>query len=422
MFTIKGTPFNFATLSFSDRSLEKAFQQDYFEKTLLQVRLTLLFGAFLYGMFGILDCFVIPEIRHYAWNIRFAVISPLLLITYFLTQTRFYRKWMKICLFIAGIASGAGIVVMIILAPFPGNHLYYSGVLLCVLFYFVFVPDFLIASLLSWSLFVLYLTMVIFFSHITLPALMNNATAFLAFNITGMFASYSFERYMRSDFLQRRTINERTDELRSALLEVEKARGKAEALSQLDPLTGLYNRRYFFSVAEQELERTARNHHCVSVIMLDIDHFKNINDSHGHRTGDMVLQEIARKICDTLRTIDTPCRYGGEEFAILLPETDLSASELIGCRLRQVIEAMRINNGDGTILITASVGIASLTGDDYTKADVLVEMADQALYDAKKAGRNQVKLWKEMEGGAPDMSQMDKILGREKIESLTVEC
>jgi len=264
--------------------------------------------------------------------------------------------------------------------------------------------------------------MVIFFSHITLPALMNNATAFLAFNITGMFASYSFERYMRSDFLQRRTINERTDELRSALLEVEKARGKAEALSQLDPLTGLYNRRYFFSVAEQELERTARNHHCVSVIMLDIDHFKNINDSHGHRTGDMVLQEVARKISDTIRTIDTPCRYGGEEFAILLPETDLSASELIGCRLRQVIEAMRINNGDGAILITASVGIASLTGGDYTKADVLVEMADQALYDAKKAGRNQVKLWKEMEGGAPDMSQMDKILGREKIESLTVEC
>jgi len=83
---------------------------------------------------------------------------------------------------------------------------------------------------------------------------------------------------------------------------------------------------------------------------------------------------------------------------------------------------MRINNGDGAILITASVGIASLTGGDYTKADVLVEMADQALYDAKKAGRNQVKLWKEMEGGAPDMSQMDKILGREKIESLTVEC
>jgi diguanylate cyclase (GGDEF)-like protein len=396
MHTIKDTPFNLATLYFSDRDLEKAFQRDYFDKTLLQVRLTLLFGAFLYGMFGILDCLVIPEIRHIAWYIRFAFISPLLLFTYLLTHTRFYRKWMRVCLFLACLASGAGIVVMIILAPFPGNHLYYSGVLLCVLFYFVFVPDFIVASLLSWSLFVLYLAMVIFFSHITLPALMNNASAFLAFNITGMFASYSFERYMRSDFLQRRTINERTDELRSALLEVEKARGKAEALSQLDPLTGLYNRRHFFSVAEQELERSARNHHCVSVIMLDIDHFKNINDSHGHRTGDMVLQEIARKIGDTIRTIDTPCRYGGEEFAILLPETDLSASELIGCRLRQVMEEMRIDTGAGTILITASVGIASLSDGNYTKADVLVEMADRALYEAKKAGRNQVRIWKEI--------------------------
>jgi diguanylate cyclase (GGDEF)-like protein len=132
--------------------------------------------------------------------------------------------------------------------------------------------------------------------------------------------------------------------------------------------------------------------------MLDIDHFKSINDSHGHRMGDMVLQEVAQKIRDTIRTTDTPCRYGGEEFAILLPETDISAAEVIGCRLQQVIEAMRVETGDGTIMITTSVGIASLTEGDYTKADVLVEMADQALYEAKKAGRNQVKLWKQMEG------------------------
>jgi diguanylate cyclase (GGDEF)-like protein len=372
-------------------------------------------------MFGILDCLVIPEIKHYAWFIRFALISPLLLFTYILTYTSFYRKWMRVCLFLAGLASGAGIVVMIILAPFPGNHLYYSGVLLCVLFYIVFVPDFIVASLLSWSLFVLYLAMVILCSHITLPALMNNATAFLAFNFTGMFASYTFERYMRSDFMQRRTIHERTEELGRALLDVEKARGEAEALSLLDPLTGLYNRRHFFSVAEQELERNARNHHCLAVIMLDIDHFKSINDSHGHRAGDMVLQEVAQNIRETIRITDTPCRYGGEEFAILLPETDLAPSELIGCRLQQVIEAMRIETGAGTIMITTSVGIASLTEGDYTKADVLVEMADQALYEAKKAGRNQVKLWKEKEGSAPDMSQMYKVLGTEKIERQTVE-
>ncbi len=122
------------TLSFSDKALEAAFRQDYFRKTLLQVRLTLLFATILYGMFGILDYLVIPEIRRSAWFIRFAVVSPLLLFTYVLTYTRFYRNWMRACLFLAGIASGAGIVEMIVLAPSPGNHLYYSGVLLCVLF------------------------------------------------------------------------------------------------------------------------------------------------------------------------------------------------------------------------------------------------------------------------------------------------
>src|SRR5512136_1318216 len=315
------------TLSFSDKALEAAFRQDYFRKTLLQVRLTLVFAAILYGMFGILDYLVIPEIRSSAWFIRFAVVSPLLLFTYGLTYTRFYRNWMRVCLFLAGIASGAGIVEMIVLAPSPGNHLYYSGVLLCVLFYVVFVPDFLTASLLSWSLLALYLLMVVFLSHISPQALMNNASAFFAFNIAGMFASYSFERYMRSDFLQRRTIQERTEELRTALQEVERARGKAEELSQLDPLTGLFNRRHFFSVAETELTRNFRNHHCIALIMLDIDHFKSINDTYGHCFGDMVLQDISHKIRDTVRTADTPCRYGGEEFAILLPETDYAAAE-----------------------------------------------------------------------------------------------
>ena len=391
---IKYMPFRSLKLSFLDRNLEKAFQEDYFEKTLLQVRLTLLFGALLYGLFGILDCLVIPEIKTYAWLIRFALVSPLLLFTYLLTHTRFYRKWMRVCLFLAGLTSGAGIVWLIILAPFPGNHLYYSGVLLCVLFYFVFVPDFIVASLLSWSLFVLYLAMVKFYSQIAFPALMNNASAFFAFNLTGMFASYSFERYMRSDFLQRRIIHERTEELKGALLDVEKARGEAEALSQLDPLTGLYNRRHFLCVAEQEFERKARNQQSLAVMMVDIDHFKSINDSHGHRIGDMVIQEVAQKIRDTLRTNDTPCRYGGEEFAILLPETNLDASAVIGWRLQQVIESMRFEAEDITILTTVSIGIASLNEGEFAKTEDLLEMADRALYEAKKAGRNQVKLWK----------------------------
>jgi diguanylate cyclase (GGDEF)-like protein len=393
MYTFKETPFNVLTLAFLDSDLERAFQKDYFEKTLFQIRLALLFAAFLYAMFGILDNFVIPGIKQYAWFIRFFLICPLLLATFVLTYTRFFRCLMRLLLFLTGFASGVGIIVMIVIAPSPGNHLYYSGVLLCVLFYFVFVPDFILATMLSWSLFAVYVFMIYFCSHISLPALMNNTTLFVAYNITGMVACYTFERYMRSDFLQRRIIHERTEELKKALLDVEKARGKAEELSQLDPLTGLFNRRHFFSIAEQELARNIRHHHCLSLIMMDIDHFKSINDTHGHCVGDLVLREVGEKIRNTLRRSDTPCRYGGEEFAILMPETDSFAAVMIGSRLQKVMEETIVETDKGPVFITISVGIATMQENIHAEIDVLMEQADQALYEAKKAGRNQVKLW-----------------------------
>lgn len=393
MYTFKETPFNTVTLAFLDSDLERAFQEDYFEKTIFQIRLALLFAAFLYAMFGILDYFVIPDIKQYTWFIRFFLICPLLIATFMLTYTRYFRGLMRFFLFLAGFASGAGIIVMIVIAPSPGNHLYYSGVLLCLLFYFVFAPDFIVATILSWSIFAVYVAMVYICSQISLPALMNNTTLFIAYNITGMVACYSFERYMRSDFLQRRTIEDRTEELKKALLDVEKARGKAEELSQTDSLTGLFNRRHFFTIAEQELERNFRHHHCLAIIMMDIDHFKSINDAHGRGVGDLVLRDVGENIRNTIRRYDTPCRYGGEEFAILLPETDCIAAEMIGSRLQKVIEDTIVQTEKGPVFVTISVGIATLSENDHADIDVLIEQADQALYEAKKSGRNQVKLW-----------------------------
>ena len=408
MYTFKETPFNFVTLAFLDSDLEREFQNDYFEKTLFQIRLALLFAAFLYSMFGILDGFVTPKIKQYTWFIRFFIVSPLLLVTFALTYTRYFRGLMRFLLFLAGFAGGAGIVVMIVIAPSPGNHLYYSGVLLCALFYFVITPSFILASVLSWSLFAIYIFMVYFCSRISIPALLNNTSLFIAYNITGMVACYSFERYMRSDFLQRRIIHARTEELKRALLDVEMARGKAEELSQLDPLTGLFNRRQFFSVAEQELERNIRHHHCLSLIMLDIDHFKSINDTHGHCVGDTVLQEVGEKIRNTVRRSDTPCRYGGEEFAILLPETDSLAALMIGSRLQKVMEETIVETDKGPASITVSVGIATMQENAGAELDSLIEQADQALYVAKNAGRNQVRVWN------PDLEIADTWRNAEK--------
>jgi diguanylate cyclase (GGDEF)-like protein len=393
MYSAQDPHFSRITQAFSDKALESAFQNVFFDKTLFQARLSLVFAAFLYGMFGILDCLVIPDIKHFAWFIRFFIVCPLLLAICALTYAKYYRKIMRFLLFLAGFASGAGIVAMIVKAPSPGNHLYYSGVLLCVLFYFVLIPDFIVATILSWIIFVLYLVMVIFVSDISLPALMNNSSLFLAFNFTGMLARCSFERHIRSDFLQRRIIETQTEELRMALLDVEEARCKAEGLSRMDPLTNLYNRRHFLLLAEQEFERNKRNHHCTSIALLDLDHFKRINDTHGHYVGDLVLKEVASKIRSTIRRPDTPCRYGGEEFAILLPETDFIDAELIGWRLQKVIEETVIISEKGLFSVTISIGIATLPEGDLTELDVLIDRADQALYDAKRSGRNQVKFW-----------------------------
>jgi diguanylate cyclase (GGDEF)-like protein len=215
---------------------------------------------------------------------------------------------------------------------------------------------------------------------------MHNTLVILSFNVTGMVGSYLRERYMISDFLHRQ-------ELEKALLAVELARRDAEESSRMDPLTNLYNRRHFHSAADLEFERANRYNNKLAVIMVDIDHFKSINDAHGHDVGDLVLVSVAENIRNTMRRYDIPCRYGGEEFVILLPETALTDAEIIGQRLREIIESTVIETCKGKIAVTVSVGIAATSEGDLDKVNVWIKRADQALYKAKQSGRNQVKVW-----------------------------
>ena len=157
-----------------------------------------------------------------------------------------------------------------------------------------------------------------------------------------------------------------------------------------DSLTGISNRRHFFEMAENEFERSRRYHRSLSMIMLDIDHFKDVNDRHGHAVGDAVLQEIAAQCRDSLRLVDLLARYGGEEFVILLPETDLERCARVAERLRGRIAGTRIETPEAAITVTASLGIASLEGDKRITLAELLNQADQALYAAKQAGRNRV--------------------------------
>ena len=159
-----------------------------------------------------------------------------------------------------------------------------------------------------------------------------------------------------------------------------------------DELTGLSNLRFFHDSLAGEIERSRRFNQPVALVMLDIDDFKAVNDTYGHQQGDIVLGKVARVLRELSRDIDEPARYGGEEMAVILPQTDLEGAELAAERMRHAIESLRIErlDGDEPLTVTASFGVASLPECAKDK-DALIAEADAALYRAKRGGKNAVR-------------------------------
>ena len=178
---------------------------------------------------------------------------------------------------------------------------------------------------------------------------------------------------------------------RSFIKELKTAETKLVEMATQDFLTGLLNRRETFRRLDEELQRSRRLATPFSVLLLDLDHFKQVNDVHGHSAGDLVLQAVAAALRQGVRPYDLCCRYGGEEFLVILPETALEDAAGIAERLRRDIENLKITAAKETALqITASIGAAALLG--HETIDQLVARADEAMYNAKSSGRNRVCL------------------------------
>ena len=168
---------------------------------------------------------------------------------------------------------------------------------------------------------------------------------------------------------------------------------KAQLLEQwaiTDSLTGLHNRRHFLELAELEFHRARRYQHPLSAMMLDIDHFKRVNDTYSHALGDQVIQAVAARCRENLRDIDLMGRYGGDEFVALVPEVNLDDARKAAERLRKIIADAPIDTERGPLNITISIGVVALTP-DYLDFASLLNQADAALYTAKNAGRNRVE-------------------------------
>ncbi len=190
--------------------------------------------------------------------------------------------------------------------------------------------------------------------------------------------------------------DERSSELAESLRrvenanrELERARADAERLSREDPVTGIFNRRHFGEVLARELSKPEGG--SPSVLLLDLDHFKRVNDEHGHLMGDAVLQTVSDRIASVLRAEDCLARWGGEEFAVLAPDIDRDGVLALAERAREALAEEPVRVGDILIDLTLSVG-AALAEDGNRTPDALVHAADQAMYDAKDAGRNCVRI------------------------------
>ncbi len=221
--------------------------------------------------------------------------------------------------------------------------------------------------------------------QLVIPIKVENAgdTALLTASTSGAY----------TDLLTGETLVTLQNHMRSALTNAH----KYDAIRRqvvTDHLTGLYNRRFFMNRAGEEIEHSLRNQTPLSVLMIDIDHFKDFNDTYGHATGDRVLQTVARAIEATLREHDICSRHGGEEFAVLLPYTAGDNAYLVADRVRRILRATRYT-GLGLpsqANVTISVGVATCPR-DATDLDALLELSDKALYKAKAEGRDTVVLW-----------------------------
>ena len=200
---------------------------------------------------------------------------------------------------------------------------------------------------------------------------------------------YITKPFHPAEVLARVNASRRVVEMQQQLVEMAR---QLEELSGRDDLTGVFNRRHFRRTVARAFDHCRRYKRPLSVAIIDVDHFKNVNDCFGHQAGDTVLAEVAKRFMRSVRSSDYLARYGGEEFVVILPETQLGDAVTFSEKLRAAIASAPVPIADGEELpLTVSVGAASLSHSEFSSAAEMIRAADQALYRAKRNGRNRVE-------------------------------
>jgi diguanylate cyclase (GGDEF)-like protein len=258
-----------------------------------------------------------------------------------------------------------------------------------ILVFYVFNPLYLSTSLVAGlAASIAYVIVLVVRNPGPVFRLVEIATVLLLMNGLGAFFQFEALQRRRNEFVvleQEKSLNKQLTQ------EIDRRRALEEQLrtmAETDPLTGIFNRRYFTGTAEREVKRALRYGQKLSLMILDLDHFKQVNDRFGHARGDEVLQSVVAIIQDGLREVDVLARLGGEEFGVLLPNTELEAAETAAERIRHAVESYEQRLAGSLPTVTVSIGVAELRHEDGG-LDTLYKRTDDALYAAKERGRNQ---------------------------------
>ncbi len=364
--------------------LEKPFQRHYLAAYLTHIRMSILVGLVIFGAFGALDAVLFPRLRSALWTLRYGVACPAVLAALACSLRAGKPERLQPVYAVAMFVVGCVLIAMMTMSH-DVAVMYYSSLILLAIFAYAFSGVMLrYAAVSAVGITLVYVVVSLSAGNLEAPMLMNNISGLVATNVIGLVTGYYLERYRRKDFLQ--TILLRIDKR-----DLEVSNERLRELSYVDALTNIGNRRAFEVRFQQEWNRAMRYRYPVALLMIDIDHFKRLNDELGHQVGDDCLMEVASILrMFGSRPGDVAARYGGEEFVLLLSGTDAAGAARIAEDIRARVEAVRVGGPlpDPSRRVTVSIGLTSVVPSPSISREQVLGAADAALYRAKAGGRN----------------------------------
>ena len=385
----KQNDIHWLTGQFSDRQKEVSYRHSIESNVRSDARLALILASAIFAMFGITDYNLLGLTQEYylLLAMRITVVSSCVAIAFIIGKAGGYadKAWLHaLPLWIFAI----GIILIVPLRP-ESLSTQVTSIAVAIVAFYLLIPNLLtVAALASAFVSITFLAAAMIYAGVTAEGAVRIGLLLAMANIVGYSSLRRLERLQRQQYA---LLNEERDQNRELLQEI-KHRKSLEAqlrmVAERDTLTGVDSRSYFMKRAQALLQRSHLEETPFCLFMIDVDHFKKINDTWGHTQGDVILTKIAEVCQHSLRPTDIIGRFGGEEFVVGLPHTSPNDATAVAERLKQGVEALSLDGEFKDLQLSVTIGVAVATPED--DLDTLITRADNRLYEGKRDGRNQV--------------------------------